>query len=193
MSQLFRRSLNFAAGFGALCAIISLVGCTQTTSITVSTNTMTGTTVSATYTATWDPPGSYLVNFDASQALLNISLSNATVTANTGTVTVSVKDLTTGQIVGQQNFNYVINGTSVYAQNPSAVYNWLQQFTGYSSIDVITNLTTPLQSITDAPSSVTGSVQYQGTTYASASAGWEPSDTCGTDNGGINQREICPQ
>jgi hypothetical protein len=133
------------------------------------------------------------VNFDASQALLNLALTNATVTANAGTVTVSVKDLTTGQIVGQQNFDYVINGTGVYAQNPSAVYNWLQQFTGYADIDVITNLATPVQSITDAPSSVTSSVQYKGTTYASSSAGWEPSDTCGTDNGGINQREICPQ
>ncbi len=194
MSKLFRKSLSLAATCGILCGIFALTGCTASTSLEAGVTQQTGFFVKLVLKAIFDPPGSYLVNFDASKALLQLSLTNAKVASTTGTATVSVKDVTTGQIVGQQPFGYVINGTSVYAQDPSAVYNWLQQFTGYADIEVTTNVPTSLESIDGtSSSSAAGAVQYQGTTYASGSASWEPSNSnCGTgDTLGFTENQLC--
>lgn len=193
MSKLVRKSLHIAAVSGMLCAIIALIGCTQTTTVSGTVSSQSGVSATVTHVIVWDPPGSYLVNFDATKALLQLSLSNAKVASTTGTATVSVKDLTTGQVVGQQSFGYVISGTSVYAQSPSTVYNWLQQFTGYADIEVTTNLPTLLQSVdSTSSSSVIGAAQYLGTTYASGSVGWEPVSTnCTGGSLGFNQKQLC--
>lgn len=113
--------------------VLLSAGCPkQTTAISTTYSQKTGSSVTITHTITWDPSGSDLVGFDASQALLNLQLTDASIASVNGTATLSVKDLTTGQIVGQQNFAYVVRGTSLYAQDPNAVYNRLQQFTSYA-------------------------------------------------------------
>jgi hypothetical protein len=193
MSKLFRKSPSVAVVCATLSAIVALIGCTQTTTISATVSQQSGVSATVTHVIKWDPPGSYLVNFDATKALLQLSLTNAKVASTTGSATVSVKDLTTGQIVGQQSFGYVISGTSVYAQDPSAVYNWLQQFTGYADIEVTTNLATLLQSVdSTSSSSAVSTAQYQGTNYASGSVGWEPTtNNCTTDPGGFTRNQLC--
>ena len=166
-----------------------LVGCTQETSVSVTESQKTGPSITVTHKIMWDPPGSYLVNFDATQALLNLSLTNATITTTTGTATVSVVDLTNGQTVGQQNFGYVVVGNSLYAQDPTAVYNWLQQFTGYANIDVIVEAATVLHTTTDGDASSTGSAVYLGVPYASATLGWS---YVGSGGGTGCHTRICP-
>lgn len=173
MHNMLRGGYCCAATAVLACGLMLLVGCTQTTEIQGGVSQQQGPYIQVTHTIQWDPPGSYLASFDATQALLNLSLSNATISSTSGTVTVSVIDLTTNQTVGQQNFGYVVTGNSIYAQDPSSVYNWLQQFTGYSNIDVKAVLATQLQTTNSGSASATGSAQYQGSTYASTSVGWD--------------------
>ena len=180
------------------CAMVALVsactlfltGCPQqTTSIDVEYTQKTGGSVKITHTIKWDPPGSYLASFDATQALLNLSLNNARITSTTGIANVSVIDLTNTQTVGQQSFGYVVRGTSIYAQDPTAVYNWLQQFASYPSIDVIVGVDTDVQTNTPGEASATATAQYQGTGYAMSSVGW--TYTTGGDPGQCQDRS-CP-
>ena len=172
------------------CGVLILAGCPkQTTTFDGSYSQKDGGTVSVKHEIQWDPPGSYLVSFDASQALLNLSLTNATIVSTSGTVLVSVKDLTTNTIVGQNTFGYVVRGTSIYAQDPTTVYNWLQQFTGYANIDVITDVTVDMQNISSGDASSIGNAQYQGITYASGTVSWSlavppPPSSC--------DQAICP-
>jgi hypothetical protein len=188
MSNMF---LRFAATSVLACGVLMLAGCPkQTTTVSASQNSKTGTTVTVSHQIVWDPAGSDLVGFDATQALLNLSLTNATITSTSGTVILGVKDLTTGQIVGQQTFGYVVNGNSLYAQDPTAVYNWLQQFTSYASIDVIVNVDTDVDATSVGGVSSTGNAQYQGITYASATVSWTYSG--GTGGGDGCTTRICP-
>ena len=189
MLNMSRRGHWCAATAIVLCGVLLITGCTQTTTIQAGANQQQGPYITITHTIIWDPPGSYLASFDATQALLNLSLTNATISSTSGTVNVSVKDLTTGQIVGQQSFGYVVNGNSIYAQDPTAVYNWLQQFTGYANIDVIVGVDTTLLTTAPGSASSVGSATYQGTSYASASVGWNY-----IDNGGVGtcHTRICP-
>lgn len=186
MSNIVRR---IAAGAVLACTLLFLAGCTQETTVSVTESQKTGPSITVTHKIIWDPPGSYLVGFDANQAFLNLSLTNAAITTTSGTATVSVKDLTTGLIVGQQNFGFVVNGNSIYAQDPTAVYNWLQQFTGYANIDVIVDVATTLNTLSEGSASSTGSAVYLGVPYASATAGW--SYTGGGGGSGCHTR-ICP-
>ena len=135
-----------------------------------------------------DPPGSDLSSFDTSQGLMAMSLSNATLSSTTGNFSLRVKDLTTGSIVGQQSFGYVVRGSSFYAQDPTAVHNWLQQFAGYSDVDVLVDLAPTAETTSAGSASAITSAVYLGTTYASSTVSWEytPPDPggCGTP--------ICP-
>ena len=188
MSNTIRRG-NWFVSAVLICLILLLAWCTQTTSIGVGVSQQQGPFITLTHKIVWDPPGSYLASFDTTQALLNIATTNATIYSTTGNVIVTVKDLTTGQNVGQQTFGYVVNGNSIYAQDPTAVHNWFQQFTGYANIEVDAAVDTTLQTINSGSASSTGSAQYQGATYGSATVGW---DYTATDGGGTCQTRICP-
>lgn len=173
--------------------LLMLAGCTQTTEISGTVSSQSGASVTIKHVIKWDPPGSYLVNFDATQALLNLSLANATISSTTGTVNVQVVDLTSNQVVGQQAFGYVVNGTSVYAQDPTAVYNWLQQFTGYANIDVVADLVTSAVTTSTGTASVTGTAQYQGSAYASSTASWEYTGSTDGQCQPATSRTFCPR
>jgi hypothetical protein len=118
----------------------------------------------------FDPAGSDVASLDPSQALINIAMTNATTTATSGTLTVTVTNPSTGATLGQQSFGYVVNGSAIYAQNPTAVHNWLQQFATYANVTVsVATDDIPEQDIgTSGTASVTASAEYQGTTYATA-------------------------
>lgn len=192
LSKIQRRSrILLAVALASM--LLMLAGCTQTTEISGTLSTQSGASVTIKHVIKWDPPGSYLTSFDATQALLNLSLANATISSTSGTVNVKVVDLTTNQVVGQQSFGYVVNGTSVYAQDPTSVYNWLQQFTGYANIDVVADLVTNALTTATGTASVTGTAQYQGSTYASSTVSWEyTGSTDGQCQPGTS-REFCPR
>jgi len=183
------------------------VGCTPpdaSLSGSTTVNTQTGaTTVTVTGTLTWKhqplqkiaflmpPPlsGADLANLDVTQAILNYSLSNATISSTTGTVTVTVTDAATGAIVGQQGFAYDVRGNGLFAHDPSAVSIWLQQFSSYANVDVTVAANTDMAAISPGTASVTTNAVYQGVTYASSSASWTRDPIGGT--GGCRTR-ICP-
>jgi hypothetical protein len=192
LSKIQRRSrILLAVALASM--LVTLAGCTQTTEISGTLSTQSGASVTVKHVIKWDPPGSYLASFDATQALLNLSLANATISSTSGTVNVKVVDLTTNQIIGQQAFGYVVNGTSVYAQDPTSVYNWLQQFTGYANIDVVADLVTNAVTTGTGTASVTGTAQYQGSTYASSTVSWEyTGPTDGQCQPGTS-RTFCPR
>lgn len=179
----------FGAIMGLSCSLLLLVGCTQTTEIDGGVSQKQGPYVQVKHTIKWDPPGSYLASFDATKALLNLSLSNATISSTSGTVTVTVTDLTTSQAVGQQTFGYTVSGNSVYAQDPTAVFNWLQQFTSYSNIEVSTDITATFQTTAAGPASDAASAQYQGVAYGSTTVSWDYNP--GTGDGGCHTK-VCP-
>ncbi len=172
-----------------LCAVLLLTGChvhsvTGSSSVSRGPN---GTTVTVGVQVVIDPPGSDLASIDTTQALLGMSLSNATISSTTGAFQLSIKDLTTGTIVGEQSFSYLVRGNSFYAQDPTAVYNWLQQFTSYADVDILINLAPTLDTTTEGSASATSNALYEGTTYASTTVSWErtppdsdppPCDTC---------------
>jgi len=180
-------------------SLISLVGCVTTASVGLSvTHTSTGTT-SETVTgnvtisnatpkqlAMWIPPvsGTDLASMDPSQAIMNYTLSNAQIVSTGGTFTITVKDDTTGATLGQQNFQYVVKGTGLVPQDPTAVSTWLDQFSSYSSLDVTVTASTSMQTISPGTATVTSSAVYQGSTYASGSTSWTtsslPDNDCGT-------------
>ena len=188
---MFTKVIQYATAGILGCGVLFLCGCPkQTTTIEPSWSQKDGGAVTVKHEIVWDPPGSYLVDFDATQALLNLSLQNATISTTAGTVAVSVKDLTTGQFVGSQTFGYVVRGNSLYAQDPTAVYNWLQQFTGYASIDVITDVATDVQTTAPGSASSSGNAQYQGITYAAGTVGWVY--TRPPAGGGGCHTRICP-
>ncbi len=200
MSNLFRRISRYAAAPILAGFVLMLAGCpSQDVSGSVSQNTQTGaTTVTVTYTIHIHPPlkqfgawlpqvtGTDLASFDPNQALVNLSLSNATIASTSGTVTVTVTDLNTGQVAGQQSFEYVVRGNSLFAQDPTAVSNWLRQFTSLTNVDVATNVSTDLSPT--AAGSATLNAQYSGVTYTSSTVTFQRPPIGG---GGCHTR-ICP-
>lgn len=189
------------------CALIPFVGCTQPDGelnggLTVNPQTgVTNVQVGGKLTwhhaplqklAMWMAPlsGNDLASLDPSQAIFNYTLSNAQIVSTNGTVTISVTDATTGVIVGQQDFGYVVNGNGLFAQDPNAVSNWLQQFTAYSSLDVTVAATTYMEAIITGPSSATINAVYQGVTYASATGSWSGHPPI--EGGGGCRTRICP-
>jgi hypothetical protein len=172
-----------------LSSIVLLVGC-ELKSAQISaeeTQTPQGRTRKISITINIDPPGSDVAAIDTTQALLTLSASNATLESTTGTATLSIKDLTNGQIVGQNSFAYIVRNESLFAQDPTAVHIWLQQFAGYADIDVIINVDTTFMGEPGTSSLVTGSAMYQGRTYAATSVSWENSKTVNCVPG-----RICP-
>jgi hypothetical protein len=186
----FNTLLRFAVCAVMACSLIPLVGCTPPDSTAVSSstsvNTQTGaTTVTVGVTVTWKHQklqqfalwmgslsGTDLASLDPSQAILNYSLSNATISSTSGPVTVTLTDDNTGVIVGQQTFQYVVNGNGLFAQDPNAVSAWLDQFTSYSSLDVNLTTATDMQATSSGTATVTSNALYQGVTYTSSSASW---------------------
>lgn len=171
------------------CGLVALVGCTPpdtSIGVGVGVNSQTGAvTTTGTVTVTfkhqpvqnlamWQSSlsGIALASLDPTQAILNLSLSNAKISSSSGQVTVTLTDDNTGAVVGTQSFQYVVNGNGIFAQDPSAVSNWLNQFTSYSSLDVNIVANTNLQAINSGTASVTANAVYQGTTVASGSASW---------------------
>jgi|GEM_PF-5970405 len=152
--------------------LIFLPGCTQSLSISGTTGSS-GSSVTLNYTVVFDPPGSYLCNFNAGQALLNLSLSNASISSTSGTAVMTVTDATNGSTLGQESVGWVVNGTSIYAQNPTALQNWLGQFCSYSDVAVNVQAAPQLQTTTYGSASATAAVEYQGTTYASTTNSWD--------------------
>jgi hypothetical protein len=148
------------------------MGCAQTLSVDVGESALQGPYVQVTWAIHFSVPGSDLTSLNSNRALLNLSLANATISSTTGTVTLSVADATTGQTINQQSFGYVVSGNSLYAQDPTAAYNWLQQFANYSNVSVRVEVSPVLQTITPGSASATGNAQYQGVTYGSGTASW---------------------
>ena len=128
-----------------------------------------------------DPSGTDLANFNSSQALLNVSTSNVAITSTSGSVGVTVSNASTGQLLGQQTFGYVVQGDSLYAQDPTALHNWLSQFGSYSDVYVDEQVSDLMgeDTATSGTASATAHAEYQGTTYASAYKSWPiPSGPC---------------
>jgi hypothetical protein len=133
--------------------------------------------------------GTDLSSLDPSQAILNYSLSNATIASTNGLVTITLTDHNTGAIVGQQTFQYVVNGNGLFVQDPSAVSSWLNQFTSYSNLDVTVAAATDMQATSGATAMATGNAVYRGVTYASASVSWAGAPPSG---GGSCHTRFCP-
>jgi hypothetical protein len=133
--------------------------------------------------------GTDLSSLDPSQAIMNYSLSNATIVSTGGLVTITLTDDNTGVTVGQQAFQYVVRGNGLFAQDPNAVSAWLNQFTSYTSLNVAVVASTDMQAVDSGSVTITESAVYQGTSYASASTGWVAPYGGGGD--GCTPR-ICP-
>lgn len=160
-ANILRKALLYSATGALACGLGALISCTQSVGASATKNVGTsGGSITLSYKVTWDPPGSYLADFDASQALLNLSLSNATISSTSGDATVTVTDASTGATLGQQSFAWTVNGNSIYAQDPTAVQDWLQQFTGYSDVDVNVQVLPTLQATAYGSASVTGNSEY---------------------------------
>jgi hypothetical protein len=151
-----------------------VAACTQSTGVTGGWNQKQGWNVEGNYTITWDPPGSELADLNASQLSLPISMTNAELTSTSGTGTVTVTDLSTGNVVGQQSFGYTVSGSTLYVQDPTAVQNWLDQFTSYTEVEVgvAINSLAGQDTATSGTGTATGTAVYQGTTYASQYSSW---------------------
>lgn len=200
MFNLLSRISRFAVAPVLAGCVLMLAGCPAAdVSVADSQNTQTGAnTITVTVTihihaplrqfGAWLPQvtGTDLASFDPTQALMNVALSNATIASTTGTVTVTLTDLNTNQVVGQQPFAYVVRGNSLYAQDPTAVSNWLEQFSGYSNLDVATNVSTNLAPT--AAGSATLNAQYSGVTYASSTVTFSRPPI----GGGTCHTRICP-
>jgi hypothetical protein len=130
-----------------------------------------------------------LAGFDPSQAVMTYTLSDATIVSTGGLVTLTLTDSDTGVTIGQQTFQYVVRGNGLFAQDPTAVSAWLNQFTSYTSLDMTATANTDVQVIDPGTVTVTNNVLYQGTSYASATTSWVA--TVGGGGTGCTPR-ICP-
>ena len=101
----------------------------------------------------------------------------------------TLTDDTTDVVVGQQAFQYVVNGNSLFVQDPSAVTSWLNQYSSNSNLDVGLSINTDVQAIKSGTATVTSNAIYQGVNYASGSASWTASVPSG--GGGCHTR-VCP-
>lgn len=200
---------KIAVGAAMACGLMLLAGCYVdggSVSSSVSRNTQTNaTTVTVTGTVNikrGHPPlqqfamfmnalsGIDLAGFDPSQAVMTYTLSDATITSTGGLVTVTLTDSDTGATVSQQTFEYVVRGNGLFAQDPTAVSAWLNQFTSYTSLDMTATANTDVQVIDPGTVTVTNNVLYQGTSYSSATTSWVAT-VGGGGRGGCTPR-ICP-
>lgn len=169
--------------------IFMFTGCaTVQATVTITIQVSTGANTPVNHKVMMDPPGSDVANFDTTQGLLTLALSNGTIASTSGTFILSIIDHTSQVTVGQQTFNYVVNGNSLYAQDPTTVHNWLQQFASYTDVDVQIDVTPVIKAISAGNVSSTGSAVYRGTTYASATAAWTYSGPSGSGCG----THVCP-
>ena len=189
--QWFNTLSRIAVGTVMACGLMLLAGCYVdggSVSSSVSRNNQTGATTT-TVTGTINikrghPPlqqfamwmnalsGIDLAGFDPSQAIMTYTLSDATIASTGGLVTVTLTDSDTGATVSQQTFQYTVRGNGLFAQDPTAVSAWLNQFTSYASLDMTATANTDVQVIDPGTVTVTNNVLYQGTSYASASTSW---------------------
>lgn len=167
----FRRVVACVAVCSLILVSFAVSGCTQK-STTKTTNILKtiGAAIALAVAILQDPSGADLVAFDPSQPLVNLQLSNLTIASTSGTGTLTITDNTTGQTLGQQTFGYVVRGTSVYAQDPTAVHNWLLQFSSAADVTVGIQFTTQLNAVTQGAASATSLVEYQGVTLAAATS-----------------------
>jgi hypothetical protein len=186
---MFDIARKITAGILMFSTIFMLTGC-EPVQIKIEINIGgTGKSTPAPTKALMDPPGTDLANFDTTQGLLTMTLTNGAISSSSGPFTLTVIDHGTGQAVGQQSFNYVTVGNSLYAQDPTAVHNWLSTFSGYADVDVQMDVTPVIDALTVGTVSTTASLVYHGTPYASATASWE----YGSDGGGGTcHTRICP-
>lgn len=112
------------------------------------------------------------------EALATLSATNATLTTTNGTAVISIVDVATQQVLGSTSVPYVIRGTFLYAQDPVAVHDWLQQFANYADIDVVIGASdVSYTSAAGSTSIVTVAGVYQGLTYSSGTVAWDtPAD-----------------
>lgn len=198
----FNNLRRFAMCTVIACSLMPLGGCASfSVTGTISHNQKTGTTTTVSGTVTinnsgtqfvmWRPPvsGTDLASLDPSQAVMNYSLSNAAIVSTNGQVTITLTDANTGSTVGQETFQYVVNGNSLFLQDPTAVSTWLSQFTSNTSLNVTVAASTDMQAIGSGTATVTNNALYQGTSYASASTSWVAPAGCG---GLHSLRQLCP-
>ena len=175
---LLRNSRKLSLGL-AFCGLAVVLGCNvqgpTSAGVQISVNPSTHTIK---ILPTIDPPGSVVASFDTSEALVNVAMTNASITTTNGTVTITATDANSGALLGQQSFGYVVRGSALYAQDPASVHNWLQQFANYANVTVSMATDNIAEQESGTSASVTASAQYQGTTYATAYKGWA------TDTGG---------
>jgi hypothetical protein len=163
------RTVTVALTVCSLLLFSGLSGCSSSTKTTASNVFKTIGAVCALVVAILaDPSGADVAAFDPSQALVNLQLSNLTITSLTGSGTITVTDTATGRTLGQQTFGYVVRGTSVYAQNPTAVHNWLSQFSTAADVTVGIQVSPNVVPVTQGPVSATSIVEYDGATIAAA-------------------------
>jgi hypothetical protein len=176
-----RKIARFVATGALTCSLVFAQACTTKTtmSTTVSKSPTGTTTVTVGIAVTIDPAGSDLAGFDTPRALANVAMDNANITSTAGTVTVTVSDASSGQVCGQQAFGYVVSGSSLYAQDPTAVHNWLTQFGSYSNAGSRdTHFVSRVHNVTD-PGKLVAQKACPG--YPLASSGWNQR----TVNGGV--------
>lgn len=130
----------------------------------------------------WFPPASDLQNFDAQQATQNLSVQNITITANSGTVEINIKDENDGMLIGHNTFSYTINAQNqVSFSDPTTVTNWVRSFSNYNGfvkLEVRTNIDTqgPPQG---QSGTVSSTLVYNGAPLASASSTYTNDSGCG--------------
>lgn len=153
-------------GWIAIIPLVTLMGCTCGIGISQKQGAY------AYCKTTFDPPANSLASIDTSQAWASITTQNGTVNNTSGTFTIEVTDTASGELLGQQSFAYTISGDSVYAQDPSAVHNWLDGFTQYGSEEVTVAISAAdidfVPTVQSGTATLGVAANYNGVTYASA-------------------------
>lgn len=107
---------------------------------------------------------------DAAQFSIDVSGSTVGVPSN-GLVTIKLIHSQTGAVQAQNTFSWVKSGTDLVLVNPNAVNSWAMSQGGTAdSIDYALHPFTVTQGL--GSNQLQAQTQYEGTTYASASAVW---------------------
>ncbi len=112
----------------------------------------------------------YLSQFNAADAAENFVDQNTAISGRSGNVTVTIKDASTGAILGQSAFAYTLgSGNQLVLNNPASATQWVRSFSGYGG-DVTIDAQTQISQSNPPPgttATVTGTVVYGGTEVAS--------------------------
>ena len=160
---------NLAKGSSLLILIplIALVGCTCSAGVSQKQGAY------AKCTVHFDPPANQLGSIDVSQGLAAFTLTNMTINNTSGTFTITVTDTATGNQLGQNSFSYYFSSNQLYAQNPTAVENWLATFQQYGTEEVTVKIQAvdvdAQPTIQQGTATISMAANYEGTTYGSAS------------------------